>query len=48
MWSNKFCILQNGETALNWAGYKGESETVSLSLKAGAKTDIQDKVALIS
>ena len=48
MWSNEFCILQDGETALNEACYKGESETVSLLLKAGAKTDIQDTVALIS
>ena len=48
MWYNEFYILQDGETALNWACYGGESETVSLLLKAGSKTDIQDKVALIS
>ena len=47
MWSNEFCILQRGETALNWACYIGESETVSLLLKTGAKTDIQEEVALV-
>ena len=48
MWSNEFCILQKGETALNWACYEGESEIVSLLLKAGARTDIQEKVASYS
>ena len=47
MWSNEFCILQRGETALNLACYNGESETVSLLLKAGAKTDIQEEVAIV-
>ena len=44
--SNEFCILQTGETALNWACYGGKSEIVSLLLKAGARTDIQEKVAI--
>ena len=47
MWSNEFCILQRGETALRLASYFGKSETVSLLLKAGAKTDIQEKVAIV-
>ena len=47
MWSNEFCILQRGETSLNLACYWGKSETVSLLLKAGAKTDIQEKVAIV-
>ena len=47
MWSNEFCILQKGETALNLACFNGESETVSLLLKAGAKTDIQEEVAIV-
>jgi ankyrin repeat protein len=46
MWSNEFCILQGGETALIWACYHGKSEIVSLLLKAGARTDIQEKVAI--
>ena len=45
MWSDEFCILQIGETALIWACVWGKSETVSLLVKAGAKTDIQEKVA---
>ena len=47
MWSNEYCILQRGETALNLACINGEPETVSLLLKAGAKTDIQEEVAII-
>ena len=47
MWSNEFCILQEGETALICACNSGESETVSLLLKAGAKTDIQEEVAIV-
>ena len=46
MLSNGFHILQKGETALIWACYNEKSETVSLLLKAGAKTDIQEKVAI--
>ena len=45
MWSNEFCILQIGETALTWACYNEKSEMVSLLLKAGARTDIQEEVA---
>ena len=30
MWSNEFCILQRGETALNWACNNGESETLNV------------------
>ena len=48
MWSDGFCILQKGETALIWACCKGESEIVSLLLKAGARADIQQKVASYS
>ena len=44
--SNEFCILQSMETALNWACYEGKSEIVSLLLKAGARTDTQEKVAI--
>ena len=40
-------IFQDGETALNLACYKGESETVGLLLKVGAKTDIQEEVAIV-
>ena len=47
MWSDKFYILQAGETALLWACFYGMSETVGLLLKAGAKTDIQEEVAII-
>ena len=47
MWSNEFCILQAGETALIWACINRESETVSLLLKAGAKIDIQEEVAIV-
>ena len=46
MWSNEFCILQGGKTALIWASYEGHSEIISLLLKAGARTDIQEKVAI--
>jgi ankyrin repeat protein len=46
MWSTVFCILQRGKTALIQACYKEESEIVSLLLKAGARTDIQEKVAI--
>ena len=42
-----FCILQRGETALILACYCGKSEFVGLLLKAGAKTDIQEEVAII-
>ena len=45
MWYNEFCIFQSGVTALNDACYNAKSETVSLLLEAGAKTDIQDTVA---
>ena len=44
---NEFCILQRGETALILASYYKKLETVSLLLKAGAKTDIQEKVAIV-
>ena len=44
MWSNEFCILQTGETALNWACYVGYLEIAYLLLKAGARTDIQEEV----
>ena len=47
MWSSEFCILQKGDTALIWACATGESETVDLLLKAGAKTDIQEEVAVV-
>ena len=43
---NKLCILQTGEAALNWACYNEKSEMVSLLLKAGARTDIQEEVAI--
>jgi hypothetical protein len=46
MWSNEFYILQSGKTALIQACYKEESEIVGLLSKAGARTDIQDKVAI--
>jgi ankyrin repeat protein len=46
MWSNEFCVLQKGETALIWACYKRKSEIVNLLLKAGARTDIQEEVAI--
>ena len=41
-----FCILQDGETALKRACYWGKSECVDLLLNAGAKTDIQEEVAI--
>ena len=47
MWSNECCILQAGDTVLIWACTNGESEIVSLLLKAGAKTDIQEEVAIV-
>ena len=47
MLSNEFCVLQAGKTALNGACFEGELETVYLLLKAGAKTDIQEKVAIV-
>ena len=46
MWSNEFCILQRGETALILACINGESKTISLLLKAGARIDIQEEVAI--
>jgi ankyrin repeat protein len=46
MWSNEFCILQKGETALNLACFNEPSEIASLLLKAGARTDIQEEVAI--
>jgi ankyrin repeat protein len=46
MWSNEFCILQSGETALIQACYERKSEIVSVLLKAGARTDIQEEVAM--
>jgi ankyrin repeat protein len=46
MWSNGFCILQSGKTALNLACYWKESEIINLLLKAGARTDIQEEVAI--
>ena len=45
--TNEFCILQDGSTALKWACYQGNSECVDLLLKAGAKTDIQEEVAIV-
>ena len=42
-----FVSSRNGDTALIWACANGESETVSLLLKAGAKTDIQEEVAIV-
>ena len=39
--------MQNGSTALSKACYQGNSECVDLLLKAGAKTDIQEEVALV-
>ena len=47
MWSNEFCVLQRGETALNLVCFNEESETVGLLLKAGAKTDVQEEVAIV-
>ena len=47
MWSNEFCILQKGETALSLVCYRGKSECVDVLLKAGAKTDIQEEVAIV-
>ena len=47
MWYNEFCILQDGETALIEACFNDKSEMVSLLLKAGAKTDIQEKEAIV-
>jgi ankyrin repeat protein len=46
MSSNQFCILQKGKTALIWACYYADPEIVSLLLKAGASTDIQEMVAI--
>jgi ankyrin repeat protein len=43
MWS---IVLQSGESALYLACYQGNSEIVSLLLKAGARTDIQEEVAI--
>ena len=37
-------ITQNGYTALMMAARWGETEIVSLLLKAGANTDLQNKV----
>ena len=48
MRSSEFCVLQDGETALNEACYMGKSEAVHLLLKAGAQTNIQDKVYTMS
>ena len=42
-----FYILQDGNTALIWACYNGNSECVDLLLKAGAKTDIQEEVSIV-
>ena len=39
--------MQDGRTALSEACYKGNSECVDLLLKAGAKTDIQEEVAIV-
>ena len=39
--------MQNGRTALSRACYSGSSECVDLLLKAGAKTDIQEEVAIV-
>ena len=46
MWSNEFCILQDGKTALILACFWEKSEIVNLLLKAGARTDIQEQVAI--
>ena len=37
-------ITQDGESALMMAARKGKTEVVSLLLKAGANTDLQNKV----
>jgi ankyrin repeat protein len=44
---NGYCILQSGETALYLACYEGKPEIVSLLLKAGARTDIQEEVVIV-
>ena len=46
MWNNEFCILQDWETALILACYWEKSEIINLLLKAGARTDLQEKVAI--
>ena len=47
MWSNEFFILQDGKTALILACFWEKSEIVNLLLKAGARTDIQEQVAIV-
>ena len=37
-------IIQNNETALDLASYKGHHKVVELLLAAGANSDLQDKV----
>ena len=37
-------IIQNNETALDLASYKGHHKVVELLLAAGASSDLQDKV----
>ena len=37
-------ITQDGDTALMMAAREGRTEVVSLLLKAGANTDLQNKV----
>ena len=37
-------MLQDGETALNWAAYKGHVEVVKLLVKHEALVDTKEKV----
>ena len=57
VWDEPFCevisvslhmsvITQNGDTALMMAVREGMNEVVSLLLKAGANTDLQNEVSL--
>ena len=39
-------LTKNGETSLTEACYHGKLESVTVLLRAGAKTDIQDKVCI--
>ena len=42
-----FYIFQKGQTPLILASLHGKSEIVNFLLKAGAKIDIQQKVAMV-